>query len=330
MNYDILKEHWLIACSSKTLGTKPYACEILSTPIVLFRNQEKITALLDRCPHRNAPLSRGKIINGGLECPYHGWQFDTNGECQKIPGLCNKVTAKSRDATRFEVIECQGFVWIKLSASTHEIYQPPLLENKNYHSFIWQAEVSASLVNILENFLDGTHTHFVHSGLIRREGERQEVRAAITRGSDRVERRYTGEGKQSGFISKWFERSRRESYGRFILPSVAEIEYCSDSGSELTITAYITSTSDAHHKIYAVISIKQGIIPGVIKQWLLTPFFRKALKQDIEILELQQKTIEQFGKETFISTETDLIRPHIESLLHGNNKKIEKTITVML
>jgi hypothetical protein len=146
-----------------------------------------------------------------------------------------------------------------------------------------------------------------------------------------VEIKYTGEGKQSGIISRWFEQTRKESYGRFILPSVAEIEYCSDSGSELTITAYITPVSNESHKIHAIISIKCGIVPGVLKQWVVTPFFKKALEQDLDILELQRKNIQLFGEEKFISTEIDIIRPHIESLLKGISKKeLQKTISIML
>lgn len=330
MTYKLLKEHWLIACPSNLLRKKPYACEILSTHLVLFRNKKGIGALLDRCPHRNAPLSKGKIIGNFIQCPYHGWQFDVQGECREIPGLCNRMPSDHHAVTHFDVIEYHGFVWVKLAKSSHEIYKSHTIENSEYHSFIWKTEVNGCHINILENFLDGTHTHFVHQGLIRQEGNRQKVTATISRGLGRVEIKYTGEDKQSGIISKWFERNRKESYGRFILPSIAEIEYCSASGTKLLITAYITPTTNNHNKIYAVISIRKGIFPGKIKQWLIKPFFHKALKQDLNILQLQQENIRHFGTECFISTELDLIKPHIKSLLRGDTKEIKKTVSIML
>jgi phenylpropionate dioxygenase-like ring-hydroxylating dioxygenase large terminal subunit len=331
MHYiDLLKQHWLIACRSKELGKKPLACKILSIAIVLFRTKNGVAGLLDSCPHRNSPLSPGKVINDRIECPYHGWQFAENGECLKIPGLCKESHSTNRNATTIEVTEKYGFIWVKFSKSINEIYQPPFIENKNYHYFVWQTEVVGSLLNILENFLDGTHTHFVHSGLIRSEDRRQTVTASIKREGNQVEVKYTGEGKQSGIISRWFERNRKESYGRFILPSIAELEYRSDSGSELTITTYITPITNTAHKVYAVISIRQGKIPGIIKQWLITPLFKKVLKQDIYILELQHKNISRLGRENFVSTEIDFVRHHIESLLQGRAKNVNKTITIQL
>ena len=324
-------DYWLVACTSKELKTKPLACEILSTLIVLFRVGNNINALVDRCPHRNVPLSEGRIINGNIECPYHGWQFNGQGKCQKIPGLCAEILETNHDATAIETTEKYGFIWVKLSEYPNVIYYAPFTENKNYHSFTWQTEALGSLVNILENFLDGAHTHFIHSGLIRSESKRQKVLALVKRGNSQVEIKYTGEGKQSGIISRWFEQSRKESYGRFILPSIAEIEYVSNSGPELIITAYITPISNDKHKIYAVISSKKGIIPGILKKWLITPFFRKILEQDLAILELQCKNIQRFEGENFSSTEIDLIRPHIKSLLKGiKDKELEKTISIML
>jgi phenylpropionate dioxygenase-like ring-hydroxylating dioxygenase large terminal subunit len=64
-------------------------------PLVLFRSQGRAAALLDRCPHRNVPLSLGRVLaDGRLECAYHGWQFDYEGVCRKIPGLANEEAAR--------------------------------------------------------------------------------------------------------------------------------------------------------------------------------------------------------------------------------------------
>ena len=47
------------------------------------------SALVDACPHRLAPLSQGRVDpnSGCIECPYHGWSFDTDGSLMKIPQL---------------------------------------------------------------------------------------------------------------------------------------------------------------------------------------------------------------------------------------------------
>lgn len=327
---DTLKQHWLIACSSKILKKKPYACRVLSIPIVLFRHDDKVSALLNQCPHRNVPLSEGKVINKNIQCPYHGWEFNGNGVCKKIPGLCKKITEKKYDIPFFEAKELNGFIWVKINKSSHSIYSPSLLEDKNYYSFHWETKAQGTLINILENFLDGTHTHFVHSGIVRSDKKRQKIKATIERQADSVSIKYTGESLQSGIISRWFEKNRKESFGRYILPSIAEIEYCSNSGTELLITAYIVPEYDNQHNIYAFFSIKRGMIPSILKKWIITPFFKKALKQDLNILKLQDNTIKEFGNENFHFTEIDLIRPHIQSLMLGNKKILNKEISILL
>ena len=66
----------------------PYSFSLYDEPLVLFRNQDgKLVCLTDRCPHRAAKLSDGQIIDGKIECLYHGWQFGTDGKCLHIPQL---------------------------------------------------------------------------------------------------------------------------------------------------------------------------------------------------------------------------------------------------
>src|SRR5688572_22963373 len=73
-----LPRHWFIACRSRDLAArKPLATTLFGTPLVMFRDEHgKAGTLLDRCPHRNVPLSLGDVIKDGtLRCPYHGWRF---------------------------------------------------------------------------------------------------------------------------------------------------------------------------------------------------------------------------------------------------------------
>ena len=67
---------WYIACRAGDLGRRPIRRTILGMPIVLFRGAGGSPgALLDRCPHRNVPLSMGSVEQGLLQCGYHGWRF---------------------------------------------------------------------------------------------------------------------------------------------------------------------------------------------------------------------------------------------------------------
>ena len=84
-----LPDAWFIACEARALRDKPISFTLQGTPLVLFRGAEgKPAALLDRCPHRNAPLSLGKVVNGELQCGYHGWRFDGAGFCRACIAAC--------------------------------------------------------------------------------------------------------------------------------------------------------------------------------------------------------------------------------------------------
>src|SRR5258706_5396849 len=114
-----LNGHWFIAATSRELRRKPLATTLFGTPIVLFRDRDgRAGALLDRCPHRNVPLSLGEVTSDGtLQCPYHGWRFDTFGGCTFIPSLVSPAEAKARRAFSLPTTEQQGFIWIHSSPS---------------------------------------------------------------------------------------------------------------------------------------------------------------------------------------------------------------------
>ena len=319
-DFPLLKNYWFIACQSKQLRQKPLKRTILATPLVLFRANGKPAALLDRCPHRNAPLSEGWVTDGRIACPYHGWQFDERGVCRAVPGLCGEASHRTRQAQAYPVVEQEGFVWVfgkPAEAST----SPPCfayLNEKGYTSFRYESTASASLLNALENFLDGTHTHFVHRGLIRTEGYRKETRAIIRRKGDRVEAEYLDEGQQSGLISQLFGAGIDFVFGRFILPSLAQLEYRAQGQTKLLITLSFTPESEHFQRVFAVVSGQAPPYLGKIAAAAIKPFFWLAFQQDRQIMRQQTANIERFGHQKYVSTELDVLRPHILRLLkHG-------------
>lgn len=349
MKEKVMRNHWLVACQESELGRKPLGVTVLDEPIVLFRTERGVHALADRCPHRNIPLSTGWVKGDMLVCPYHGWEFDGEGVCQRVPGLCEYTPGTHTSATAVPVKQQDGFIWIKLPDATNATmettnadhlpdteanrpFELSFLSDPSLYSFIWCTSVKGNLLNTVENFLDATHTHYIHAGLIRTDKNRQKVNAKLTAYRDCVEIEYSGESKQAGLISQLLERDRQTSYGRFFMPGIAQIEYRSAKGLSMMITAVARLTSESVQDIYAIITVKRGIIPNFIKKLVITPFFKIALKQDIRIVELQQKWVEQYGEESFHSTQADLIRPYIEQLTKGRyyDKPYEKQVKLLL
>ncbi|HLO77185.1 MAG TPA: Rieske 2Fe-2S domain-containing protein [Magnetospirillum sp.] len=309
---------WWAVCRSRDLRRKPLAITVHGTPMALFRGESgHVGAVEDRCPHRMVPLSAGRIRGDTLACPYHGWRYDAGGCCTAIPGFA-EGEQPDRPARRLPAVETReqdGLVWVGASADGALPYRGPLADRPGCHSFAWRTQAWGRLADVAENFLDGFHTHFVHAGLIRTESARRRVTARVRRQSDRVETEYLGEGKQSGVISRLLERDRATSFGRFILPGVAELEYRSPRRTELTITAYFTPAEAGAFTVNAVIATPGGPLLGRLKQAVITPLFRLALRQDADIVRLQTDTIARWGGPRFVSTRLDVMRPHMERLL---------------
>jgi phenylpropionate dioxygenase-like ring-hydroxylating dioxygenase large terminal subunit len=104
-----LRNAWYMIAWSDELGDKPFARTVLDEPVVLFRHEQRVAALFDRCPHRFAPLSMGRPTAAGIECPYHGLQFDAGGRCVLNP--FSPVAPAAAKVRTYPVHEADGAVW---------------------------------------------------------------------------------------------------------------------------------------------------------------------------------------------------------------------------
>jgi phenylpropionate dioxygenase-like ring-hydroxylating dioxygenase large terminal subunit len=151
---DVLN-HWHPVLPSRQLGTKPVGVR-LGQSLVLFRNGDgKIGVLHDMCPHRRMRLSEGRVEGGRLECPYHGWTFDTDGHGQS-PGTPRLQAQVSCYDTR----EAHGAIWVKAHASNAGF---PAFEAPGYqHMCTLEHHMAAPLELALDNFSEIEHTGTVH------------------------------------------------------------------------------------------------------------------------------------------------------------------------
>jgi phenylpropionate dioxygenase-like ring-hydroxylating dioxygenase large terminal subunit len=180
------------------LRDAPVAVELLGEPLVLWREPGHegapgvVHAWADRCPHRGAKLSLGRVLNhlhgARLECPYHGWQFAGDasarqasagcGRCVHVPAAPTFEPPVTHAATVFEAVERHGLVWVRLAAAGRAPLPPALSEPPVFEPWsdpLWRPvlcgpyEVQTSAPRLVENFLDLSHFGFVHEGWL---GER--------------------------------------------------------------------------------------------------------------------------------------------------------------
>ena len=320
-----VRDHWYVAATSDALKQKPLARTILDTPLVLFRDEHGAArALLDRCAHRNVPLSLGRTAAGRLVCGYHGWAYDGEGVCRDIPALCGEATGRARRVKRFLTLEQDGFVWVFMAPETSPRVEPfalPHLTDRRYTTVRYSITVPATLHATLENILDVPHTAFLHRGLFRGE-KRNAITAIVRRYADRAEAEFIGEPRPAGLVGALMSPGggQVEHFDRFILPSIAQVEYRLGRKNHVMVTSALTPVTDFETRLYAVATFRT-LLPDRIMKAVLTPIGMAILEQDRRMLARQTESVRRFGGEQYASTDVDLLGPHIWRLLRQAERK---------
>lgn len=300
---------WAPLALSTELKAQPLARRLGGVPIVLFRSKAGVTALKDRCPHRNFPLSAGKVVNGTLRCPYHGWRFDDAGACVEIPGADADADLSRLGAERISAVEKHGAIFVRLEggdASTFEA--PPLMGNPAYDHFwytrgVWRGRP----IDALENILDPFHTNFIHDGLIRDSRRRQLVRQTLGFLEGGFEVTYDQQAPDRGWMSRLLEGERTRSIGRYIAPITFQGRWEGPRGLTLCATAFFVPETADSYRPFGCWTTPKGRAPAWLKRAAILAFVRPVAEQDRIALEKQHDTIAAFGAPKFKSGPTDLV-----------------------
>ena len=173
---------------SRTLRAKPMALQLAGEPLVVFRNRAGTAgALLDRCPHRGVALSLGKRTAAGtLACAFHGWEFNPNGSCARVP-LNPEAKCANLSATAFPVHEAGGLLWMYTGSNAGDSlpHVPASLRDAAFSTYTLEVAWQTHWTRAMENMLDSPHLPFVHQRTIGRA-----LRRAL-RADSRMEVTYT-------------------------------------------------------------------------------------------------------------------------------------------
>ncbi len=141
---------------------RPMAVHALGQDLVLWRSPAGLHAFDDRCPHRGARLSLGQVVDGQLQCAYHGWCFDGGGACRRIPALPGFVPPAGHGVAAWQVAEAHGLLWVAREPATPA---PPALSGVPSRRIVCGPYVvETSAPRVVENFLDTSHFAYVHEG----------------------------------------------------------------------------------------------------------------------------------------------------------------------
>jgi len=168
----MLINNWYVLALSADVGTDPVGVRALSQDFVLFRDQEgAVRCLSDICVHKGGSLCRGKVVDGTVECPYHGWRYNGAGDCVAIPSLGpdGKIPSRAR-VDSYPTDERWGWIWAFLGDLPDE-ERPPLPDffpeydhgGDDWRFLRGKARFDCNWVRAIENGVDRTHAVWVHT-----------------------------------------------------------------------------------------------------------------------------------------------------------------------
>jgi len=162
-----LKNCWYVAAwDHELIDGKLMPRTILEQPLVLYKGDSgKAVALDNRCAHRGAKLSNGRLEGDCVRCMYHGLKFDASGKCVQIPGQDNippKLGVRS-----YPVVERDHLVWIWMGeparADPALIVDIPYLRDPAWRGVPDTMHYDANYLLIVDNLSDFAHLAFVHA-----------------------------------------------------------------------------------------------------------------------------------------------------------------------
>ncbi|CAL8461986.1 g1517 [Coccomyxa elongata] len=266
-------KQWYPMAFVQDLNAKvPHPVELLSQRLVLWCDGEgEWRCFQDKCPHRLAPLSEGRIepSDGTLMCSYHGWRFDGDGKCTDIP---QSLDAKANAAAYTNPRSCavshptkvlQGRVWVWGeggprafidSAAVQPAYVPELAVEEGirhasgaeavYFSVPYTRDFPYAWDVLAENLLDPSHVNFSHHGVIGNRYLEESGLTNITAGPepaaapsprDTLSMEVESWVRQAGKVDKWVVQ--------FIAPCLIQWKFTVPWGNQNVLNLYMVPTA---------------------------------------------------------------------------------------
>ena len=163
MNKLLLKD-WYVICRREEIEENKILLKyVFDQEIIIWKKKERIMAWENLCIHRGSRLSLGSINNGILKCAYHGWEYNQDAQCVKIPSQPDIKIPKKACVKSYKVIEKMNMVWINLSKEANDFVNIKEFNESNFnHVASGPYIMNASAPRAIENFLDVAHFPFVH------------------------------------------------------------------------------------------------------------------------------------------------------------------------
>jgi phenylpropionate dioxygenase-like ring-hydroxylating dioxygenase large terminal subunit len=310
-----VRNAWYVAAWSDGIGDgQAIARTIMGEPIVLYRKANgDVAAIEDRCAHRFAPLSMGKVVHGDrIQCPYHGLEFDGTGACVFNPHGAKNIPSRAR-VKSYPVVEKHKAIWIWMGGAPADPAKVPdfgVLDNvPELHTTKRDSiTIRANYQLIIDNLLDLSHTSYLHEGIL---GNADTVESDISveqDGDDVVVGRHATNSAPPGMFAQFWPnhppRVDKFTTMRWMAPSTLRLVtgICKMGAQPDTGTGYhaihMLTPENERSTLYHFTAVRFGVVTTDEKlnrdlQKKVAEMRRFAFEeQDAPVIEAQQRMIE--------------------------------------
>ena len=297
------QEHWQqrwypVAYLQDLDPLRPNPFTLLGQDLVLWWEAESSQwrAFADICPHRQVPLSEGRINERGeLECPYHGWSFNGEGHCTTIPQAELEAAASAcrnpRSACRSHATAtAQGLLFVFAGqgeqADLADLPRVPLLDDPLWLVQDTFRDLPMDALTLLENVLDVSHVPFTHHRTVGKRQNAAPVLAELT-ASD-----------AAGFSVSWPEGPRRGKLGSqfttFVAPALMWHDLTAKGFARFLTVVYATPIRPGECRLFARFPFQfSSLLPRLLlrarPQWLQHLGNHVVLEDDQVFLHWQER-----------------------------------------
>ena len=301
--------HWYGVARADEVNLQPVSVTLWGEAIVLFRDhQGRIQALEDRCPHRQVKMSHGQVVQGELECTYHGWRFDASGTCTHVPYLAANQKLPTCNIRSYPVREQDGFIWLYpgdpnvLQAENIQPLPLPEWDHLNYIATVSIIDVEAHYSFLIENLMDMYHGH-LHDDF---QAWANPVLDHLSASTQRVDVQYKAQSyyriDKIWSISQLFFPSLRKLHPEDLNVSYVYPNWVSTLGQDFKICCLFCPVGPTHTRAYLIHFTSLQVfhrlhkLPIPFRRWLKNRLFGSAQKmldglvsQDVQMLEQEQQ-----------------------------------------
>ena len=245
-------EGWIAVTRTTTLGQQPRRVSLRNKNYVVWRDKNFTPRIQsDVCRHRGASLSTGRVRDGCVECPYHGWKYTETSVTQPWSNISENFM------NEFNTWEKDGLLWVRpVGHVGPEPPEVPHATDPGFNTAWFETTIKQSAQRIIENGIDPCHASWVHANPLG-FGSDSERPTNVIHFGNMIAFDYVP--NKEGISTKLFGLDTTKNLHKFILPYTTWSDVIIHGGKILTTYVTLCPVSDTETKMFVGFSQNFGV-----------------------------------------------------------------------